>query len=638
MNRIHHDLIQLILKELADLLRDIGLPKEVFSPKNISDKTVFGDFSIPLHKVIKEKPQLKDRLSSVSSRSIKGVYIKKVEYKNNFLNIFINYENVSKYIFSTIAKFPQRYGAFISSEREKIIVEYVSANPIHPLHIGHLRNAVIGEAIARLLSRSGHEVSRHFYINDMGLQVAYAAYGFKLVGTDFQKEDKPDHYVGVIYSTIYLLSEIAKLKDKLSKLNNEEEIKYVKHKIDDLIANIARIRENNPDLVDALIEGTKDSNIESEVTRLSRSYEKKDPQAVKIIRKMCNFVLEGFKETLSELGIEFDSWDWESEVTVWNGLVRKVLEELKQTPFLKVRDGAYYLDGNDIVDFYNLREIFGIPQGYEIPPLTLTRSDGTSLYTLRDIAYSIWKFSRGVDRVINVIGIDQKLPQLYLRLALWVLGYKDEARKLQPYFYEFVRLKEGRMSSRRGVIVSVDNILKEAYVRALKLISNRKEISKEEREKISKYVARGALKYYILLTSPSKLLIFDWNKIFDFNQNTGPFVQYAYVRALSILEKASEVPKSPKKPVIGSPEEKELVKYLSLFPYRVSRSIEELRPDYIATYLVNLARLFHSFYEKYPVLKASEDVRETRLSLVYSIKVIFENGANMIGIELPKKM
>ena len=271
-----------------------------------------------------------------------------------------------------------------------------------------------------------------------------------------------------------------------------------------------------------------------------------------------------------------------------------------------------------------------------IVPMTLTRSDGTTLYVTRDIAYSEWKLAKA-DLVVNVIAAEQTLAQAQLRLALYALGYRDIGERLIHYSHEMVNLPGVRMSSRRGVYVSADGLVDEAVSRARAEIEKRGLGTKEDAER----VGIGALKFFFLSTSPSKVLTFSWERVLDFEQNSGPFVQYSYVRAAGILRKAAE--QGYDLQGVGlkdvGEEERALILLIGDFPEVVSKAADLLRPDMVAAYLNQLATEFNKYYDTCPVLRAPTESKVlTRLAVVKMVELTLRKGLQLLGIEPPQRM
>ncbi len=402
---------------------------------------------------------------------------------------------------------------------------------------------------------------------------------------------------------------------------------------------------------------TSEDDIEEQVSELIKKYEIGDDEVVGFFKDICSQALEGFKETLKRFGIDFDAYDWESQL-VWEGRVREVIERLKEKGWVieDANSKALFLDiRRAVIEREDIREIFGlnekkvkkaVKEGKEdkiLPPnLALTRSDGTTLYTTRDIAYSIWKFEKtGAKIVLNVIGVDQTLAQKQIRAALKLAGYDEYADNLIHVAYELVTLPGAKFSSRRGRYITFDELFLEAKRRVFNIIIDRNsEVDEEEAEKISEKVAIGAIKYALLSVSPTKKITFNWEQVLDFEQNSGPFIQYAYTRAHNILRRINfEIPKNVDLSYLKEEKELELVWKLAEFPNIVLEAAKMFRPDIIAEYSNKLAQIFNSFYQRYRVLQAKdENVKNARIALVEAYRITMGNAMRLLGIPILERM
>ncbi|RLE52548.1 MAG: arginine--tRNA ligase [Candidatus Methanomethylicota archaeon] len=558
-----------------------------------------------------------------------------------YVNFHLDYPKFSKFVLENVLRLGEDYGKLNLGNGIKVIVEHTSVNPVHPIHIGGARNAIIGDCISRILSSTGYQVERHFYIDDVGLQVAQAAYGFSKL-EDHAPDVKPDHFIGFVYAVTNCIVSINSLKKDIERLKacgDEEGVKSKLRELDEWMSIAAELRSKNQEVFDKLATAiSKDVDPNKSINELMRRYEEGDLRAVKVVRKVCEMSISGFKQTLERVGVEFDSWDWESEITIWSGLVDEVISKLSETPFVFQDKGALMLNTEYIAQTYSLKEKFNIRD--EVPPLTLKRSDGTTLYTTRDIAYTLWKFSQA-EKVINVISIEQKLPQLQLKLALYALGKGELADKLVHFGYELVSLPGYKMSGRRGRYVSFDQVLDEAVYRAYIEVSKRTpSLSEEEKKKIAEDVGVAAVRYALISISPLKPLTFTWERVLDFERNSGPFIQYAYARAHNILAKSDISPKPDVNiNLLNDDLEKALILRVAYFPEAVARAAIELRPELIAEYANDLAMTFNLFYDKLPVLTANpNELKEARLALVKAVEITLKNALKLLGIKALPRM
>ena len=581
--------------------------------------------------------KLATRANSLSRR-----LVEKVEAAGGgYVNFYIDAARFAGATLSLVMESGKDYGVAKSSG-ERVMVEHTSVNPIHPIHIGGARNAIIGDCLSRIMKAAGKEVLRHYYIDDVGLQVAQASYGFSKLG-NIPVNGKSDQFIGFIYATTSCAMNIKTLRAEIENLKKEGKDDQTLGKmkeIDDWVSAAKDLKEKNGVVFDRVFDaifGMEDPG--SEIAMLLQKYEGQDPDAVALIRKLCELAIAGFKETLGRVGVEFDSWDWESELASWSGGAFQVVDMLSKTDFTRVEEGTTILDTEEVACKYGLKDKYGIKQ--EIPPLTLKRSDGTTLYTTRDIAYTLWKFERA-ESVINVISIEQKLPQLQLKLALYALGRSDLAERLTHFSYELVHLPGFKMSGRRGRYIAFDDVLDEAVERAYKEVSEKSpNLSDEEKRGISELVGIGAVRFALISVASHKPITFTWDRVLNFEQNSAPFIQYSHARASNILAKVGGGSRSQKAAydALTSKYEKALMVRLGTFPDRVQEAAQNLRPEEIAECANDLASAFNLFYDNIPVLKTEDlDVREARLRLVEGTKIVLANALAMLGIVAPSRM
>jgi len=581
--------------------------------------------------------ELASRISAKEKR-----YISKVEAAGaGYVNFYVNHHELAKELFSSIMEFESNYGLVKTDKPLKIIVEHTSGNPVHPLTIGTGRNAIIGDSLASLLRARGHNVEAHFYINDVGLQVMIAAYGYSKV-KDKVKKGKPDHAIGIIYPMTNAIIEIIELRKKLESASSDEERSKLTKEIDEWVGIAYELRNRDPELFDELLNRiNEDVDPKAVISKLNKDYEGGVKEAINIIRELCGAVIEGFKETLSRLWINFDQWDWESEITVWSGATDEVISKVCELAPWAIEEsgGALILNVDKIASTLNIKEKWSIA-GKEIPKLTLRRADGTTLYTTRDIAYALWKLKKA-DKVINVIGAEQSLAQLQLKITLALLGVKDVENRYIHYAYELVRLPGAKMSSRRGRYVALDDLLNEAINRVRLEVDKRgSALTEEEKKEIAETVGVGAVKFALLNVTASKPITFNWDQVINFERNSFPFINYTYVRALGILRKSGFTPTSDVDTTKLTHEyERELIIQMSKYPKLFIEAADELKPETLTIYLNQISEVFNSYYEKVNIIREKdEDTRKARLMLVYSLKTVIESCAKALNFRLAQKM
>lgn len=635
MGYVEYNPYRVLVSEFVDIARRLVGNVEF---QVVKARPGFGYLAIPLHDLVKANPSLAKNVEA-AIRGLRSTYISSLRFVNGFLNMDVDVQSYGKLVLESAISLGGNYGKDPAVKKLSIVVEHTSANPLHPLHIGHCRNMVLGDSLVRLFRFIGHGVSARFYLDDMGIQVMYLVIGYRyvkdLVNKRVSSGMKPDHVMWIVYSVTNAVAEIQRINKELKSEDEEGYRELIKER-DEWVGVIADWLSKDKELVDALVSNLSQIDVNAEASRMAKAYEDGDPEVKGLVREAVNIVLRGFEETLREFGIRFDYFDWESEVSVYNGLAREVVAELarKAPKYLEFKDGVYVFRADKAAEELNLWDELKLPRF--LPPATLTRSDGTTLYLTRDVAYAIWCLRNcSADMIIRVIAVEQTHPQAQLRIMLKLLGY--DASKVVHYAYEMVNLGGVKMSSRRGSAITVDEILNEATKRVKSIASLRGGVNVNE---TARAIAVGAIRYYFASVSPSKQIVFDWDKALDMNQNSGPFIQYTYVRANSILNKSGvdigvgefNVPQN-----VGD-EEKDLVLMVGEFPEVLRKVSEDLKLENLVGYMNRLALVFNSFYEKYPVINAEPGIREFRLALVKSIKIVLENSMNIIGIPTLTKM
>ncbi len=522
-----------------------------------------GDYAFPCFVLAKELKKAPNEIAQELSKKFKpNDLINNVKVIGPYLNFFINKNKIAETTIKQILKQKDSYGSTGIGKGKKIVLEHTSINPNASPHVGRARNALIGDSVVRILRFQGYNVEVHYFINDVGKQIAMLVLG---------AEGKKD------ISFNDLLNIYIEINKKI---------------------------EENPEL-------------EKEVLELLNKLEKEDKIIKNKFKKIVDICVEGQIKILSELGIKYDFLDYESKY-LWDKKTDETLKKLEKT-------GKLFIDG------FNrwVLDQKGYELGMKVPVLVLTRGDGTSLYPLRDIAYNLDKLKKG-DNIV-ILGEDQKLYQEQIAAALKEL----ELRPPKVVHYSFVLLQEGKMSTRKGNLVLLEDFMKEVLSKASEELKKR--YNKVD-EKAAKIIAYGAIKYGILKVSPEKNVIFDWQHALSFEGETAPYIQYAYARISSILRKNKKINNKADLKLLAEKEEVELIKVVSNFPEVVAKATKELRPHLIANYLYALAQKFNEYYHIHQILKADKSIRDARILLVSSIKQIIKNGLNLLGIDVLEKM
>ncbi|MVT36039.1 MAG: arginine--tRNA ligase [Euryarchaeota archaeon] len=360
----------------------------------------------------------------------------------------------------------------------------------------------------------------------------------------------------------------------------------------------------------------KNPDIAKEVEKIMMDVEGGNEKIIMENREILGKVLDGIRETLSRINVRFDKFYWETEL-ILNGSVKRVLELLKDE--IKEEEGAYYIE----VEVRGKKE-----------KVFLIRKDGTSLYFTRDIAYHLVKSEMG-DELIDVLGEDHK-P--HAEMLLQVLKKIKKDISIRTVFYSFVSLPEGRMSTRRGRVVYLDDLIDEAVDKAREeIIKRRSDLKEEEISSLAEKIGTGAVRFNILKIQSEKKLVFKWEEALNFEGDSSPFLQYSYARASSILRKESWKGNFSRN-LLRDPSEISLVKNLLNYQEIILDSARELRPYKVAKYAVDLASSFNIFYSQCPVLRESEDIKQNRLGLVYAFRIVMGDLLETMGIEHPEEI
>jgi arginyl-tRNA synthetase len=611
-------------------------------PPNTNFGQLASSLCFELAKKLNQKPiALAENLVNAMRKSKFSLIEKVVPAGRGYVNFHADFPQFSALTLTSVRQLNFEYGFVKTDKPVKVIVEHTSVNPLHPIHIGQARNPMLGDALARTLKYRGHTVFRHYYIDDVGRQSSVVAYGYAKLGMP-RPNEKADHFVGKIYTITSCLVELNRLRRELElakAVSPSDEVAKITKQIDEWMSIAVELEEKFPTLFEKLLAKIgKDENPEEEINRLNRAYEDGDPEATKLVRDVSEFCLQGFRETQERVEIRYDSWDWESDL-VWSSRVSQVLQKLKKSPFVYSEGEVLEFDAEKVARVLNLKAKLGLREDYEVPPLTLMRADGTTLYTTRDIAYTMWKFDRA-ERVINVIGMEQSLAQLQLKLALYALGYTKHADNFVHFAYNLVTLPGYKMSSRRGRYITFDEVLDEAVERAYEEVSKRSpQLTEEEKRDIANFVGIGAVRYALVDVDPSKPVVFTWDRVLNFETNSAPYVQYTHARACSILRKAAREPENADFALLKETLEHELILSVASFPDTFIEATEYLKPNLIADFANALADKFNTFYNALPVIKAEpHELSDARLALTDAIRIVLHNALNLIGIVAPEKM
>lgn len=482
---------------------------------------------------------------------------------------------------------------------KNIMVEFSSPNTNKPLHLGHIRNNLLGDSVSRLLKASGNNVIKTTLVNDRGVHICKSMLAWLKVGNGATPEStgiKGDHLVGDMYVAF----------------NN-----IYKKEVDDLVAG-------------GMDEETakKEAPCLREAHEMLQKWEAGDKEVRDLWARMNGWVLKGFDESYKALGITFDKVYYESQTYL---LGKELVQKgLGMGVFVKDPDGSVWCDLTaDGLD----RKL-------------LIRSDGTSVYITQDLGTAERRFAEyHLDSHVYVVGNEQNYHFQVLKLILKKLGF-EWSDNIFHLSYGMVELPEGKMKSREGTVVDADDLIQKMYeeARATSDESGKlADMSEEDKAKLYHMIGLGALKYFIIKVDPKKTMLFNPKESIDFNGNTGPFIQYTHARIRSILRKAAEkgieYSASPLPKVELSAKEIRLIKLLNTFPAKIAEGAQAYSPAVIANYAYDIAKEFNQYYHDTPILKEeNEDVLKMRLVLIDTLSAVLRKAMGILGIELPERM
>lgn len=596
---------QAVIKAIEALYGVTPSPEAV--KPQVTKKEFDGDYTIitfALTKISKKDP--------ISTAKEIGEYITancKEISEFNIVKGFLNLKLSPFYwqeVFSSIYAAGEGYGQ-LPSTGKTVMVEFSSPNTNKPLHLGHIRNNLLGWSIAKLMEANGHKVVKTNIVNDRGIHICKSMIAWqRLAGgaTPSTTGVKGDHFVGNYYVEFnnLLKKEVEAILAKGKKEEDPEKEKL-------------RIKE-----------ATSEAPIQRAAQAMLKKWEEGDKEIVDLWRKMNGWVYKGFDETYRRLGVNFDIIYYESDTyKLGKQLVTKGLES---GIFERHEDGSVWC---------NL-EKDGLDQKL------LLRSDGTSVYMTQDLGtalerYKAYKF----DEMIYVVGDEQNYHFKVLKLLLKKLGF-GWADAVYHLSYGMVELPEGKMKSREGTVVDADDLMDEMFTTAKETsaeLGKLEGMSEAEKNSLYEMLGLGALKYFIIKVDPRKKMLFNPKESIDFNGNTGPFIQYTHARIKSILRKAAE--QGLKASVSDSctllPKEIELIKLLNIYPDKIREAGLAKSPAVIANFCYDLAKEFNQYYHDYSILREENEAsRSQRLALAFTVARVLVHGMDILGIKLPERM
>lgn len=526
-----------------------------------------GDYAFPCFKLgknpVEEARKLKEKIKLPP-------FLAEIKVAGPYLNFFLKPSYVTKTILNTITKSKKKYGA--GTESQNLVIEYCGPNTNKPLHLGHMRNMALGNAMHHILQFRGNKVHAVNIVNDRGIHICQSLLAYHKWGRRQKPDKKGDHFVGDYYVLF------AKRLQEHPELKNETQDMLVR-------------------------------------------WEHNDPDVRKLWKTMTSWVLKGFARTYQRFGVSFEKEYFESGY----------YEQGRDVAFEGLQRGIFQKDDS--------KAIVARLESYQLPNKVVLRGDGTTVYITQDLyltqlRYDDFKF----DRMIYVVASEQQLhfKQLFKILELLQRPY---ARHLYHLSYGLVNLPSGRMKSREGTVVDADDLMDEVAALARKEVDARyPSLPEKEKARRAEFIGLGAIKFFLLRTDPVRDMIYDPQESLSFDGETGPYVQYTYARASSILRKAGKTKGKVNFSMLTNIKEQNLVKLLGIFPQKVEETSSHYKPHILCRYLLDVAQAFNELYHAVPVISEHADMMNARIVLVRSTQEVLGIGLGLLGIEAPEEM
>ena len=584
------DIKQHIQNSISEILKN-NYQIENLTLEVQQNKTDFeGDFTVVIFPLVKLAKKSPDVLGNELGEELKNQgAIENYNVVKGFLNLTINNLAFVQNFKEIKAQFDVK-----ENKNQTVMVEYSSPNTNKPLHLGHIRNNLLGFSVAQILKEAGYNVVKTQIINDRGIHICKSMLAWEKFGKGETPETtglKGDKLVGNYYVEF----------DKNYK------------------AQISELKEQGLDEETA----KKQAPIILEAQKMLLDWEQENKQVRDLWEKMNSWVYAGFNETYKRLGVDFDQVQYESNTYI---LGKDIIEDgLAKGVFFKKEDNSVWIDLTED----------GLDQKLVL------RGDGTSVYMTQDLGTAVERFKQNdIQKLIYTVGNEQDYHFQVLFLILKKLGY-DWANQLYHLSYGMVELPEGKMKSREGTVVDADDLMQEMYVTAKEKseeLGKLEGLTDEEKEKSYEIVGLGALKYFMLKVDPKKKMLFNPAESIDFNGNTGPFIQYTYARIQSLLNRANFV-EADFGNYQPNDSEKELIMQLSNFKEVVEKAAETLSPAQVANYVYDLVKTYNSFYQNNPVMTLEdENAKQFKLQISDLTAKTIKKSLNLLGINVVNRM
>ena len=561
---------------IADELKKVTNIENISQYIEIPTKSDMGDYSLPCFKLAKELKKAPKLIATEikDKLNLSSDIVEKVDVVNGYLNFYVNSQTQTKSLFEEIENKKEKYGSSNMGENKTIVIDYSSPNIAKPFHIGHLRPTVIGGALYKIYKFLGYNVVGVNHLGDYGTQFGKLIEGYKRWGNEYDIEKNP-------------IDELTKIYVRINNLCKEDE------------------------------------SVLEECRNNFKKLEEKDPYCVELWQKFRDLSLKEFQKVYDLLGVQFDSWNGEA---FYSDKMQEVIDKLESTGKLVESEGAKVIN----LDYLNM------------PPCIIEKTNGSTTYATRDLAAILYR-ARTYDfsKAIYVTSYEQILHFKQIFEVAKLLGLdKKYTDNLIHVTFGMVMLKTGKMSTREGNVIKLEELLNEAISRS-KAIIEEKNPNLENKDEVAKKVGIGAVIFNDLYNSRIKDEIFDWDIMLNFNGETGPYLQYTYVRTKSILDKVNNVipmAKDVDVSILKDSASNNLIKKMYMFKDEIKQAAEKNEPYIISRYLIEISKLFSSFYNDNKIICDDIRVQNARIYLTYCTNTILKAGSNLLGIQMPDKM
>lgn len=548
-----------------------------------------GDYAFPCFSLAKAQKKAPNAIAAELAKELKlGKSFSEIRATGPYLNFFVDKNKLAEGTLKEIVKCTACYGSG-ADKGEKIMIEYPAPNTNKPLHLGHVRNMLLGNSVCSILAFAGYKAIPVDLVNDRGIHICKSMLAYQKWGNNAE----PDN-----------INSANLLDEKSNPISHKKS----DHFVGDFYVLYSKKEKENPEL-------------EDETRKLLKRWEDGDKEVVDLWKKMRKWALDGFRETYALFDVHHRKSYYESEIYMHGKEL--IMEGLRKGVFQKDEKGAIIAD----------LESAGL--GKKV----LLREDGTGIYITQDLYLAKVKFDEfKMDRSIYVVGSEQNHHFRILFKLLEMLGFPF-AKKCHHLSYGMIYLPEGRMKSREGTVVDADDLHAEMKnVAGLEVRKRHPELDDNEVEKRSRIIGMGALKFFILKYDPQKDFVYNPEESISFEGETGPYVQYAHARICSIMRQADDFDPEKVKAKFSHDKEFRLITLMANFSKVVSDAADQYRPSSIARYSLDLAQAFNEFYQECPVLKADKRTRDSRLLLIFCTRIVLRNALDLLGIQAPEEM